>query len=272
MYFILNRAKLSKYGIYQKFYYLYRRYYDILTIYYSSRNKNVSCPVCNYSGIKYKSKRCPKCWSGSRHRLLALYINNKNDISSSHRILEIAPNIATSYIFDRSVYPKYVSIDLDSPLADIHMDIENLAIKDNLIDFIVCYHVLNEIKNDMKALSELYRILKFGGIAIIQVKLSSDPNADTIESDECELRSGLKNLERRKNFKNITLYGHPSNVRIYGKIDYLAKLKSAGFDVEVDDYVKSFSANDIIKFGLSTDEDLYVCKKQATNRMFGVLK
>lgn len=51
--FILNRSKLAKYGIYQFFYFIYRKYYDLLAVYYSFGQKNVLCPACGYSGRKY---------------------------------------------------------------------------------------------------------------------------------------------------------------------------------------------------------------------------
>jgi len=140
-YFILNRGTLSKYGVYQIFYSVYRKYYAILTQYYSFGRNNVVCPACGYTGRKFvKGRTCPKCWSSARHRLLALYIKNIQKLSPDCRILDIAPNISTGYIFDKRIYRNYASVDLDSPVADVHADLTNLSIKDNVIEFIVCYH------------------------------------------------------------------------------------------------------------------------------------
>ena len=61
---------------------------------------------------------------------------------------------------------------------------------------------------------------------------------------------------------NLKLYGHPTHVRRYGKIDYLSKLKSSGFDVKMDTYVNSFSDLEVAKYGLDKNEVLFVCRKR----------
>ena len=252
-YFILNRGTLSKYGVYQIFYSVYRKYYAILTQYYSFGRNNVVCPACGYTGRKFvKGRTCPKCWSSARHRLLALYIKNIQKLSPDCRILDIAPNISTGYIFDKRIYRNYASVDLDSPVADVHAGLTNLSIKDNVIEFIVCYHVLEHIKDDTKSMQELYRVLKSGGTAILQVPFSG-ANDRTFESDDYDSTDRAMNLK---------LYGHPTHVRRYGKIDYLAKLESSGFEVQMDTYVNSFSEHEVAKYGLDKNEVLFVCRKR----------
>jgi len=251
-FFVLNRETLSQYGFYQIFYSIYRKYYVNIAKYYSFGRNNVLCPACGYTGRKFVNRRiCPQCWSGARHRLLALYIKNIQKLSSDCRILDVAPNISTSYIFNKRIFRNYASVDLDSPVADVHSDLTNLSIKDDLIDFIICYHVLEHIKDDTKSMQELYRVLKPGGTAILQVPFSG-ANDRTFESDEYDYTDRAMNLK---------LYGHPTHVRRYGKIDYLAKLKSSGFEVQMDTYVNSFSEHEIAKYGLDENEVLFVCKK-----------
>jgi len=181
-----------------------------------------------------------------------LYIKHIQKLSPDCRVLDIAPNISTSYIFDNRVYRDYTSLDLDSPVADIHGDLTNLSIKDNVIEFIVCYHVLEHIKDDTKSMQELYRVLKPESTAILQVPFSGT-NDRTFESDKYDYTDRAMNLE---------LYGHPTHVRRYGKIDYLAKLKSSGFEVQMDTYVNSFSEHEVAKYGLDKNEVLFVCKKR----------
>lgn len=251
-YFILNRAKLADLGIYQIFYFIYRTYYYILSKYYGLGQRNVLCPVCGFAGNKYvRNKVCPKCWSSARHRLLALKIMHELKYTPNSRILEIAPNIATSYIFDRKFYPNYVSIDLNSPIAEMHMDLTNLGIKNNSIDFIICYHVLEHIKDDTRAIHELYRVLKSGATAIIQVPFSATGGC-TFESDE------HASTDRAMNLK---LYGHPDHVRRYGEEDFLNKLRSSGFYVLIDNFASTFTELELEKFGIDKHEKLFVCNK-----------
>lgn len=249
--FILNRKLLSKCGIYQPFFFLYMTYYKFVSMYYSF-GSNVVCPVCGFVGKKFVSKSmCPKCWSGKRHRLLALYLQNNLKPSTKSRILDIAPNKATSYLFNKKLYTNYISIDLDSPEAMSNMDLLDLTFSNNKFDLIICYHVLEHIKNDTKALEEIYRVLNLNGIAILQVPFSGK-NDHTFELDNSD----------HTNIKlNIKLYGHPTHVRRYGTKDFLAKLKDIGFDVEINNYAENFSDEDIIKYGFDKNEAIYVCRK-----------
>lgn len=180
------------------------------------------------------------CWSSARHRLLALKIMHELKPIPNSGILEfIAPNIATSYIFDRKFYPNYVSIDLNSPIAEMHMDLTNLGITNNSIDFIICYHVLEHIKDDTRAIHELYRVLGTGG--------------RTFESDEHDSTDRAMNLK---------LYGHPDHVRRYGEEDFLNKLRSQGFYVLIDNFGSTFTELELKKFGIDKHEKLFVCSKR----------
>ena len=249
--FIFNRETLSEYGIYQFFFYIYGWYYKFVSIYYSF-GSNVVCPVCGFVGRKFVSgSTCPKCWSAPRQRLLALYVQNILKPSTNTQVLDIAPNKATSYIFDRKVYGNYVSIDLDSPAAMLNMDLTDLTFVDNKFDLIICYHVLEHIKNDTKAMEEIYRVLNPNGTAILQVPFSGK-NGHTFELDDCDCTD--KEM-------NVKLYGHPGHVRRYGTKDYLAKLEDIGFNVQLDNYVETFSDVDIAKYGLDKYETLYICRK-----------
>ena len=250
--FIFNRETLSEYGIYQFFLYIYGWYYKFVSFCYSF-GSNVACPVCGFGGKKFVSgSTCPKCWSAPRHRLLALYIQNiLKPATTNTQVLDIAPNKATSYIFDRKVYGNYVSIDLDSPAAMLNMDLTDLTFEDNKFDLIICYHVLEHIKNDSKAMEEIYRVLKPNGTAILQVPFSGK-NGHTFESDDCDYTDGEM---------NVKLYGHHGHVRRYGTKDYLAKLEDIGFDGQLDNYVETFSDLDITKYGLDKHETLYICRK-----------
>jgi uncharacterized protein YmfQ (DUF2313 family) len=80
----------------------------------------------------------------------------------------------------------------------------------------------------------------------------SGKNGHTFELDNCDY------TDREMNVK---LYGHPGHVRRYGEKNYLTKLKSIGFNVQLDNYVKSFSDANIVKYGLDKNETLYVCRK-----------
>ena len=68
----------------------------------------------------------------------------------------------------------YISADLESHLAVVKVDITNILYEDNSFDVILCSHVLEHVIDDQKAMRELFRVLKPGGWAILQVPIPAD--------------------------------------------------------------------------------------------------
>lgn len=128
------------------------------------------------------------------------------------------------------------------------IDITDIPYADNTFDVIICSHVLEHIPEDRKAMLELFRVLKKGGWAILQVPLDSTRNV-TFEDPN------ITNPKEREKY-----FGLRDHVRIYG-LDYKNKLELAGFRVKVDKYAESLGTQIIEKFGLLKDEDIYFCEK-----------
>lgn len=130
----------------------------------------------------------------------------------------------------------------------IKMDITNINLPDNQFDCIICYHVLEHILDDKKAMKELFRILKPGGWAILQSPV--DPNRDETFEDP-----NVVSPEERER-----VFGQRDHVRIYGQ-DYKNRLERAGFTVKLDNYSRELGDNIIKKYGLMKDETIYFCSK-----------
>ena len=153
-----------------------------------------------------------------------------------HRVIRSHPNI------------DYVTADLNSPFAMVKMDITNIEYEDNVFDVIICNHVLEHIPDDRKAMAELYRVLKPGGWAILQVPIS-------LSLDRTLEDSTITTPEEREK-----IFGQEDHVRIYAK-DYKDRLVLVGFRVKVDRFEGKGSDSDIRKYGLLRDENIYVCSK-----------
>jgi ubiquinone/menaquinone biosynthesis C-methylase UbiE len=124
------------------------------------------------------------------------------------------------------------------------MDLTNIDRESNYFDLIICNHVLEHILDDRKAMRELFRVLKPGGKAILQVPLSMTLN-ETFEDF-----SITDPAER------ICIFGQRDHCRIYGQ-DYGQRLEEAGFSFRP---VKILSSM-YCKYGLDAREDVLLAEK-----------
>jgi len=192
----------------------------------------------------------PSTLSLERHRLLWLYLKNETDFfTADKKVLHFAPEQAFYKRFRKMENLDYTTTDLNSPLADVKADICNLPFADNEFDIIFCNHVLEHIPGDTKAMQELYRVLKKGGMGIFQIPQELE-RATTFEDD-----SITDKKERAK------IFGQYDHVRIYGR-DYFDKLRSIGFKVDEIDYTANLSKENIKKYCLTKGEVIPVVHKQ----------
>jgi len=191
----------------------------------------------------------PSTLSLERHRLLWLYLKNETGFFKDNlKVLHFAPEQAFYKRFRNLPNLDYTTTDLNSPLADVKADICDLPFKDNTYDFIMCNHVLEHIPDDTKAMQEIYRVLKPGGTAILQIP--QDLNRQTTFEDN----SITSPKERAK------IFGQYDHVRVYGK-DFFDKLRGIGFKVEEADYGSKLSTSEIDKYRIAQEEIIPVCTK-----------
>ena len=159
------------------------------------------------------------------------------------KILHIAPEQPFYKKFKSIKNWDYITCDLNSPLADIKADICKLPFKKFEFDLIICNHVLEHINDDLKAIREIYRVLKKNGVAILQVPID-ESLSKTFED---------KTIIDPK--KKSELFGQYDHVRKYGK-DYYDRLKSVGFKVKKIDIQKKLSEEEIKKYCLPKYEKI----------------
>ena len=149
------------------------------------------CPVCGYSGPFVdknpptglrKHAKCPKCGALERHRIQYLVVSNvlNNVDTSSLKMLHFAPEPFFREFFSKR-FGQYETADLNMRGVDHNVDLQKLPFEDQSYDFVFASHVLEHIPNDEKAISEIRRILKPNGIAILPVPLVAEK---TIEYPE----------------------------------------------------------------------------------------
>lgn len=191
----------------------------------------------------------PSTLSLERHRLLWLFLQRETTFFKDPiKLLHFAPEQAFYKRFKKAVNVQYATTDLNSPLADIKADICDLPFDDNSFDVIFCNHVLEHIPDHQKAMSELYRVLKIGGWAIVQIP--QDVNRDTTFEDD-RITDPKERTE---------IFGQYDHLRVYG-LDYPNFLKDAGFEVEMIDYTNSLSDEEIDRYRLAKGELIPLVRK-----------
>jgi len=196
----------------------------------------------------------PGTLSLERHRLIWLYLKNETDFfESPSKVLHMAPEKAFISRLKKLPHLDYISCDLESPLAEVKADICDLPFADASFDWILCNHVLEHIPNDTKAMQELYRVLKPGGKALLQVPLNSNL-AETFEDD-----SIVEKAERTK------VFGQYDHVRVYGK-DYFDKLRQIGFEVSEMQFGKSLTEAERLRYAVTKDEYIPLCLRPTQDR------
>jgi len=189
---------------------------------------------------------CPSCLSLERHRLIWVYLKQKtNFFSTQLNILHIAPELCFMDRFEKQHSEKYITADIESPLAKVKMDIHQIPFHENHFDVVLCNHVLEHVADDIKAMSEIKRVLKPGGWAILQVPFFSPVPDVTFEDNS------IKDKREREK-----IFGQDDHVRKFGK-DYLQRIEQAGLKAEADPFVNTLSDDMIKKYGLMKGELIY---------------
>jgi len=200
-------------------------------------------------GVQRPNALSPSTLSLERHRLLWLYLKNETDFfTAPKKVLHIAPEQCFLNLFKKQENLEYTTADLHSPIADVKADICNLPFEENSFDVVFSNHVLEHIEDDNKAMGELFRVLKPGGMGIFQIP--QDLNREVTYEDF----SITSPEERTKHF------GQYDHVRIYGR-DYFKRLRNVGFKVSEIDYSKKISKDLVKKYCLVKGEILPVCFK-----------
>jgi SAM-dependent methyltransferase len=149
----------------------------------NSKHKYI-CPICNYKGPfmdknnRHRAK-CPKCGELERARMAMLVVNEIYDDhkASQTDVLHISPENFLRKIFKKK-YKSYISSDLYRKDVDNQFDIEEIPYPDNSFDLVFASHVLEYVKNDKKAINEIKRVLRPGGLAFLPVPMLHDKTID----------------------------------------------------------------------------------------------
>ncbi|MES2734542.1 MAG: class I SAM-dependent methyltransferase [Bacteroidota bacterium] len=222
------------------------------------RGEGVECPVCSSHFRKFMpygrtvprpNALCPNCLALERHRLMYLYLQKRtNFFRDSLKLLHVAPEHCFIERFEAMKNLDYITADIESPLAKVKMDIHAIPFAENTFDVAFCNHVMEHVENDIKAMSELHRVLKPNGWAIIQSPM------DLSREKTLEDPTIVTEADREK------YYWQKDHVRLFG-LDYKERLEKAGFTVTEDRFVMELPRQVVETYALPDEEIIYLCQK-----------
>jgi len=201
----------------------------------------------------HENDYCPVCKSSYRLRIVKLYLDYINIFGKEISVLHVAPEEQLAFILSNLSNIDYIPGDADPErysyyTNSISVDLTSLQFNSDNFDMIICNHVLEHIPDDKQAMKEIYRVLKPGGQAILQVPISYllDVTAEnhTITSEE----------------ERLAKFGQKDHVRIYGP-DYFKRLQDAGFKTEIFNPFDIKSVKNISRLALDPDERIFIAIK-----------
>ena len=202
------------------------------------------------------NRKCPRCRSSDRERLMLLYLQHCTDLLDAHpaerrKLLHVAPERNLGWVLEREAHLDYLSVDLDVSRAMVEVDITKIPYPDDCFDAILCNHVLEHVPNDRRAMSEIRRVLRPEGLAILQVPVSL--SLDAIYEDSAILAP--ESRERA--------FGQRDHVRIYSPGGYRNRLEQVGFCFEEFDWTRNRSfGGSANRYALNVDERIYAVRKR----------
>jgi SAM-dependent methyltransferase len=194
---------------------------------------------------------CPRCLSYDRERLVYLYLKNCTDLlQRPSRVLHVAPERQLLRVLRRHEGLSITTGDLMTGGVDVRLDVTDIQFPENSFDLVLCNHVMEHVPDDRKAMREILRVLKPGGLALLQTPIS------TILTSTDEDLSDLPAAERERRF------GQCDHCRIYA-MDYADRLRESGYDLEIyrwADHPEHFGGKEN-RYALNPEEVIFAGRK-----------
>ena len=214
----------------------------LLTIRELAGPNSRECNICGWEGRSFypntgpgyhePTTACPGCGCQDRHRsLLALLAATTTLFAPKTRVVEVAPMRGFESLLRLQQGINYTSFDLARHAME-RGDITAMRFPTSSVDYFICFHVLEHIPDESRALAEIRRVLKPGGAAILQVPVDWHVPV-TREYPAPDPRD----------------VGH---VRRHGA-DFPKRIASAGFDVVGRSVLDVFDPAIVSRFGMSPE-------------------
>lgn len=217
-------------------------------------SRRVECNICGWHGRQFYPNagsgyyelnvNCPRCHCIRRYRSLAVLLDGETEFFSPDKVvIEVAPvRSFQAYCLWRKQGKNYQSFDL-ARFGMEKGDITAMRYASVSCDYFLCFHVLEHIPAEKQAVKEIFRVLRPGGQAILQVPVDSTLK-ETIE------------------------YGKPDpfetgHVRRYSANGFSKSLTDEGFSVRTVSITDGMSEADVMRYGFDA-QPVYIATKPAS--------
>lgn len=214
------------------------------------------CPICQshlhafepQGPTQRPNARCPICGSMERHRFFFLFANQEMGLCAApkKKMLHVAPEACLVPILSECEHLDYLTADL-MPGAMVQMDLTDIHMPDETFDVVVASHVLEHIPDDRKAMREVFRVLKPGGWAVMQVPVTT---TETFED-----------LSIVDPHERIRVYGHHEHVRRCGE-DYYSRMSEVGFELCMSKLPVQEDQAECTRLGITPYQSIPLCVKR----------
>ncbi len=206
-------------------------------------------------GSDVENFECPACGCHDRERHLLMYLKASGLMQrmKGAKILHLAPELNLQRFISSAMPAQYIQGDLYPNQPNVEkVDLHSVPYPADYFDFVLANHVLEHVQDDLMALKEIYRVLRFGGHAILQTPYSSVLTKmfedSGIQSDEARLQA----------------YGQEDHCRLYGR-DIFQRFETVGLNSLAIEHIKIIGNIDCIVHGINADEPFFLFQKPCKN-------
>jgi SAM-dependent methyltransferase len=199
---------------------------------------------------------CMYCNSHDRERHLYMFFDKLKlwERMKDAKILHFAAEKNLQTKIKEQSPMEYVCADLYPKNEGVKkMDATKIPFDEGELDIIIANHILEHIPDYSKALIEFYRVLKPGGIAILQTPYSKllKNNFEDVNINNDELR--------------LFFHGQEDHVITFGEFQFLESIENVGFNLNLRKHEEFFDDRMAYFYGVNKKEDLVQAVKPLIN-------
>jgi SAM-dependent methyltransferase len=201
-------------------------------VYLFYKGSRYECNLCNkglrtFIPLHTGDRVCPYCGSLPRTRRLWQVLQS-GYLKPGYRVLHFSPSRSLAKLLAKTQGIAYTTSDFTGEFPAVqHYDITEIDCTDRQYDLIICYHILEHVVADRKAIKELFRILRPGGVCLIQTPFREG------ETDE--------DLTLTDPVQRTIRYGQADHVRLYSVKGLRKRLEECGFQVRLLEFTETHS-------------------------------